>query len=343
MIDIQTNIKCTGRYRAIVHTGHTYDEHGDIIEEGKVLRETPFGKNVITLAGFGRILQNTASNGAMVVGSGNAAPTESDTTLETYLGKTTTVASWVTTRNTVPDEDGYVWWRITGKCTFAPGVLGSTPVNVAECGIAHGSGSSTNGATQVTSRGLLVDEEGDPTTVSVDPTIEFLDIEWEYTEWIKASSTGTVSIDVDGVPIEYDYEVRPEYFDNVGGSFTYGGWANADSLTIPGYNPIGDGTYTWAYVSNVFSGPITAITGKNLGNGVRDNIPTTTSDAYVSSSKQRDFTLTWAPANANIVDGVGVVRVHCGHTCWQVAFSPKLDKTLNKRMSLNWRVSMDNK
>lgn len=342
-LDFNASIKVTGKYRAVVHTGHEYDKFGNVTKFGEVLRETPFGPNVITLTGFGRILQNQATGGVMVCGTGNTAPVEGDTTLVAYAGKTNTLSSQATTRNTTPDGSGLVWWRITTRCTFLPGSMGGGSVNVAEAGFVHNVAfGSVNSSSAVSSRGLLVDGGGSPTTISINNAIEYLDIIWEYTEYIDASATGVVSIDVDGVPTNFDYEVRPYYFDNTGGSFNYGGWQPAGNLSIPGYGPIGDGTYSWAYASNVFAGPITPITGNGLGAGSKANLPTMSSDAYTSGDKHRIFHTTWIPNQANIAGGIGVVRCNLGHTSWQVSFSPKLDKTDLKQLVLDWRLDMAN-
>lgn len=337
-------VKSRGRFRAVVHTGHEYDKFGNITRHGIILRETPFGNNKVTTTGFDKILQNQGGSLCMVCGSGNSAPAEGNSLLDSYLGKTQTFATSSTTRNVVPDGSGDVWWRMTKRCTFGPGSLGGGSVNVAEAAIVTNvSFGSINSATPINARGLLVDGVGNPATVSVNNATEYLDIIWEYTEWVASSVTGVVSLTIDGVATNFDYEVRPYYFDNTGGSYNYSAWANAGSNSWPGYSPIGDGTYTWSHASNVFAGPITAITGHNLGNGTRANIPIMSSDAYVAGSKQRTINMTWLPVNANIAGGIGVVRVNLGHSGWQVSFDPKIAKVSTKQLDLSFTLSMANR
>ena len=342
-IEIPVAIRAQGRFRAVVHTGHEYDEFGNIVKFGKVLRETPFGRNKITLTGFDKMFLNQTSNMVMVAGSGNTAPAESDTTLASYLGKTQTVASATCTRNVTPDVNGEVWWRVTKRFTFGPGSLGNVAVNVAEAGITTNLGlEATTSSTPVNARGLLVDGSGNPTTVSVNNEVEYLDIIWEYTEYVKASVTGTVTLAIDGVNVVHDYEVRPYWFDNVGGSYNYGGWRDVGGTDWgTGVGLVGNGTYTWPYAANCFTGSITAITGNNLGNGVKADIPVQALGAYTNGSKQRTQNMTWLPVNAN--KNITVVRSNLGHTAWQVSYSPAIAKVSTKQLDLSFTLSYANR
>ncbi len=340
-------VRSTGRFRAVVHTGHEYDQFGNITRHGLILRETPFGRNKITLGGFARLLANTASTMVMVAGAGNTTPTEADTVLASYLGKSNTVATQATTRNTTPNVDGDVMWRTTYRITFGPSSMGGGSVNVAEAGVSFGTAvGSVNSSTQLSARGLLVDGGGLPTTVSVNNATEYLDIIWEYTEWVPASTTGIVSLTIDGVPTNFDYEVRPHYFDNVGGSFNFHGWQNAGSLAIPGYatNNSKSG-YPASGATCAFAGPLGVITGNALGNSTAANVPTAMATAaYVAGSKQRTFTCTWLPTEANIAGGgIGALKVNLSHAVFQVGFSPKIAKINTKQLDLGFTFAMANK
>ena len=342
-IEIPVAISAQGRFRAVVHTGHEYDEFGNVVKFGRVLRETPFNNNKITLTGFDKMFLSQVTNMVMVAGSGNTAPAESDTTLASYLGKTQTVASATCTRNVTPDVNGEVWWRVTKRFTFGPGSLGNVAVNVAEAGITTNVGlGSTTSSTPVSARGLLVDGSGNPTTVSVNNAVEYLDIIWEYTEYVKASITGTVTLTIDGVATVHNYEVRPYWFDNVGGSYNYGGWRDVGGTDWgTGVALVGNGAYTWAFAANCFTGAITAITGNNLGNGVQADIPLQAWDAYTNGSKQRTQSMTWMPVNAN--KNITVVRANLGHTAWQVSYSPAIAKVSTKQLDLSFTLSYANR
>lgn len=345
-IEITVPIRCEGRYRAIVHTGHEFDEFGNITKFGEVLRETPFGKNIITLIGFSKILQNQGGSMVMVAGSGNTAPVEGNTTLVAYLGKSNTIATQATTRNVSPDVNNEVWWRTTYRFSFGPETLGAGAINVAEAGISTAvSINSVTSSTTLLSRGLLVDGAGNPTTVSLNATTEFLDIIWEYTEWVKASVTGSVNLTIDGVVTSHSYEVRPYYFDNVGGGYNYSGWADAGSLSIPGYSTNNSKSgYPLSAATCAFAGPLVAITGNGLGNAAAANVPNLMStDAYVTNAKNRTFRTTWVPTEANIAGGVGVVRPNLGHAQFQVSFTPKIAKIDTKQLDLYWTFAMANR
>lgn len=345
-LKIKTPIRATGRYKAVVHTGHEFDDLGNIIKYGDVLRETPFNGNVITYTGFSKILQNQGGSMVMVVGAGNTAPVIGNTTLVSYLGKSNSIVSQLSTRNSSPDINNEVWWRTTYRFTFIPGSLGGGSVNVAEAGISTNVAvGSVNSGSSLTSRGLLVDGGGSPTTVSVNNAVEYLDVIWEYTEWVVAAVTGIVSIDVDGVPTNFDYEIRPYYFDNVGGGFNYGGWQNAGNLTIPGFAAnASKGGYPSSYATCVFGGSLVAITGDGLGSASINDIPFTMSvDAYVPNSLERTFYMTWLPTEGNIAGGIDVIRVNLGHSNWQVGFTPPIPKVNTKQLDMYWTYSMDNR
>lgn len=330
-------VKAQGRFRAIVHAGHEYDEHGNVVKFGEVLRETPFKNNKITLTGFSRILQGQGGSFAIVIGDGNATPAESDTTLASYLGKSNTIVSASTTRNVTPDVNGYVTWTMKKRVTFVPGSLGGGTHNIAEAAtITNVSFSSVNGSTLVNSRGLLVNGSDVPTTTAVNNDYEYLDIEWEYTEWIPASVTGVVSLNINGVVTDHDYEVIPWYFDNT--SDISAPWVNAPSQYWPWFDTAGNPSYG----TKPFSGAIGGITGLGAY-GDDDDVAVITTDSYVSDSKQRTMKFTWLSAKANGYDGIDYIRAFCGHTGWKVSYDPPLAKVEGLQLDLNFKLSYANK
>lgn len=345
-LTVPVPVQVEGRFRAVVHTGHEFDEFGNIVKHGTILRETPFGKNSITLKGFENFLTLVSLNNLYIVaGSGNTAPGESDTTLSGYLGASNTYASYSTTRNVTPDGSGYVWWRTTKRATFVPGSLGGGSVNVAEAGITHHVG-GTLAESALTARGLLVDTDGDPTTVSVDNSSEYLDLIWEYTEYVLATAGGSVTLNIDGVDTMYTYEVRPYWFDNAGGSYNYGGWGAPPANTLIAISMPGNGGYTWPYSTNCFTGSLVPISGSSdgrggLGNGEQADIPIGSGLSYLPDSKYRDFKFTWLPLQGN--KNITVVRVSLGHTQWQVSYSPAIAKVNTKQLDLQFRLTYANR
>ena len=130
-----------------------------------------------------------------VAGTGNAPPTESDVLLDAYAGRANTAINSVLDIN---NDAGNLplYWRVTLRSTFEPGAFGGSSVNIAEAGMAQTSTdapSSITSTSPLSSRGLLVDSFGNPTTVSVAPS-EYLDIIWEYTEYLPYDLAGAVSL-----------------------------------------------------------------------------------------------------------------------------------------------------
>lgn len=350
-LDIQAAVQSTGRFRAVVHTGHVCDELGNILRHGVILRETPFGRNKITLTGFSHILQHDNPL-AMVAGTSNTAPSEANTTLGAYAGKTQTHVSTATTRSTTVDGDGNVYWRVTVRMTFEPESLGLTSINIAEAGIVSLAGVSFSGigsGTAVSARGLLVNSGGSPTTVALNAAIEYLDLIWEYTEYVKASVTGTTNHTIFGDVIAHDWEVRPTFFENPGGSYIQRGWGPAPGATLPGFAAVGYPYGDWEQGSTQARstnglGTISSAPANDSGlsNALRAANAYVVDD-YVAASKQRTMQITWLPSRANITGGIQSFMVNCGHTSWQISYDPKFDKTDDDQLDLNFTLSMANK
>src|SRR5690606_22234699 len=54
----------------------------------------------------------------------------------------------------------------------------------------------------------VVDEMGNPTTITV-LSDEFLEVIYEITLYTIDGATGTLTINIDGTPTDFDYEIRP--------------------------------------------------------------------------------------------------------------------------------------
>lgn len=346
-------IACTGRFRAVVHTGHTFDDEGRIIKRGEVLRETPFGRNTITLTGFNNLLSRTGTTRlAIVAGSGNATPTESDLILTAYLGKMSTRTS-VTTSINNDIGSGPLFYRLTYTATFNPGAFGVSSVNVAEAGVTFTEPTlgNINSTTLIGAHGLLVDGGGSPTTVAVAPD-EYLDIVWEYTEWLPHDATGTVSIDIDGVPTDHTYYVRPAY---LGSWLSGGGWkpttygAASDTAQFPDpaneqwMNAIAGGV-NYQRGSAVAAGPLGVASEGPSGAFDSSLVASSMGLAtYATDSKQRGITMAWAPTRGNVGGaGIGAVTLILGHTQWQVSYDPPIEKVASKQLSLTFNLALAN-
>lgn len=342
--EIHYGIGVRGRYRAVVHTGHEFDAEGNIIKEGKVLRESAWGKNKITLPGFDAMLSNNGNVGIrMAAGTGNASPAESNTTLQSYAGFTNAFVSQTKTKNNVPDGDGNVTVTCLYRFTFNPNSLGSSPINVTEAGAISNSG-TPGPSTTVYSRGLLVDGAGNPTAVPYDAGVEYLDLYWEVTYYIPAEVNGTVSITVDGVPTDFAYKVRPMLFTTywlVGGS----------NQNLPGiyYNTTSSNGNP-QFSTNCSGNDLGSLDGQPSGSYTTTTRPSVTLASYTAGSKQRGITLSWTPSAGNIAGGIrSVLLSGCdlggGSQCqlFQIQYDPKLPKDSDHSMSLTFVLTMGNK
>lgn len=346
------SIKARGRFRAIVHTGHEYNEDGSIKRHGLILRETPFGKNTITLEGFNAFMSGSNWNMWCVAGTGNTAPSESDNALANYVGKASTRVGNASVSVNANPADLPLYWRMELRHTFNPGSFGGSSVNIAEAGIVNHSADSSaaiNGSTPVGARGLLQDESGNPTTVSVAPE-EYLDLVWEYTEYLPYDATGVVSISIDGVPTNHNYTVRPCQL-YLGG--TQYGWF------IPAaFNSIATNTIRFQGVGGPTAGDTVWGRGSGMTNGALgapNTAPSSTYSgekrpqtlgwrSYVTNSKQRigDATWTLARGNAPAPGYSNVFMIACGHSNWQFTLDPPIQKIATKQFDLEFTLSIDN-
>lgn len=345
-MNIDTTIKSKGEFFLITHTGHTYDANGVPNGYKEIIGRTFPNQNKITLTGFERFLQSQGGGFTLLLGTGNTAPAETDTTLAAYAGKSNNVTAYSTVKNATPDVDGYVTWTMEKRVTFAPGSLGGGAISLAEAAVVTNVDFSIiNGSTAVNARGLLVDSFGAPTTLSTDNAIEYVDAIWRYTEYVKASVTSTEVITIDGVDTNFDVEVRPYYFDFPGASVTGNfGWGPSGANEAFGLGlKLGGGSDDNASATCAFSSGVTTITGNALGGSDSDRVPIGSLDTYVALSKQRVIKLKWLGAKCNLSGGIGCIRVTLGHTCWQVGYTPKIPKVDPKQLDITFTISMSNK
>ncbi len=347
---IELAYEIEGVYWAEVHNGHTFNEAGELIREGDVLRRSGKGKNKILLSGFNFMGVNDHLTLTAVAGSGNAPVTEADTVLGSFKGYTNTLISHTKTVNSTPDASGYVYHRSLYRFSFAPGALGSTPINISEAGMAvtH----APNAATQLLSRGLLVDGVNAPTSVSLDPATEFLDLYWEVTYYVKAETTASINLTIDGVNTPFDIVIRPTDFLN---AQTVKPWVDVPGSKFPCFGVpiryIGGNAFSSC---RALSGPIGNLTEIPTGDysaGGNSEPTTSTSPAYIAGSKQRTHTLTWQPDRGNVSGGIGAVTVllnsstsgGMGYWGFQVSYTPKILKINTKRLDLDFTFSLVNR
>lgn len=348
-----------GEFMAVRRTAHTFDDDGNIIQEGEILQQSAWGKNLITEGGFAAQLAGSI-NITMVAGSGNTAPLEANTTLQTYKGKYSgsTQIIYSRTLNIVPDVDGYCVLETVYRATFSPGALGSGAVNISEAGMAMGTQGATTGATPLFSRGLLVDSFGAPLVIAMNASTEYLDLYWKHTRYIPAEVTGSSAITILGSNIVHDYIIRPLYLDlsvtnsgislwsvwwSLGNNWVVGGY----TTTLPGLTPVVTDT---SYISaqfgpRVFSGAISSNqTTLPAGTQATYAVSGYTFDAYVPGSKSRTFHLNMVPADGNLA-AIRSITLKWGFQGWQMEINPTIAKqsTPQRALRLDFTVTLANK
>lgn len=342
---IPAEVKVSGRYRAT-----KYDKN--LVE----IEETSWGKNLITGPGLDFLL-SAASAGDLylhaVAGSGNAAPSLSDSTLQAYLGKYSACQALTVERNytTAP-----YYVRITTTHRYYPGAFGATSVNIAEFGMvfntATGNGSIT-GSTQIGSRGLAVNGGGTPASISVQPD-EYLDQTWELTWWIPDSALATINVEVDGIPASTNTEARPacmaataqgvdcwfsSFFAQGSEPSTVGqmGISRIFPMNRRSASALAAGsTWTSSGVLGTAGGPIGGTFAATL------ECNTAAAAAYTPGNYYRDYTFTWGLNNGNAAPSVAGAQLGLRAMMWQVSYSPAILKVAGKKLELTFRLSIAN-
>lgn len=331
-------VAASARYWAVVHDG-----------KGNILRRTHPGPNKLTKKLFNDLMSGVPYYGAPVVGAGNTAATESDVTLESYLGKANSVevvaGSYQYTDT--PDVDGYLWMKQTYIAHYLPTRLGTGAVNISEAGFSSDNIHSTTDTTPLYSRGLLVDDVGAPTSISYNAGVEYLDVYWELTWWVPVEVSGTVTLNILGTNTVHDYVVRPSNWRQLDDVANYN-WimptADASGIYIgrlifnvssSGYDNISD-TYA-------ASGPLGASTAFPTATGGRFYATDYPIQAF-TTDKQRDWEIQFGPAEGNVSGGIGALHVGspAGPT-WQISLDPKIDKTATRNFNFTIRCVMGNK
>src|SRR5690606_8691254 len=145
-----------------------------------------------------------------------------DTSLQSFLGGGGSVEEgWMIRNTTVSPRSITLGVRIQGS-------EGAVVGNVAEIALCRGTTGTPNNSTPIFNRARVVDEMGNPTTITV-LSDEFLEVIYEITLYAIDGATGTLTINIDGTPTDFDYEIRPISMNHAGwwgihGSLESGAW-----------------------------------------------------------------------------------------------------------------------
>lgn len=286
--------------------------------------------NLITDIGLDRLFVGgvfgMGAPSAIQIGTGNAAPAATDTTLQSFSAAATAVQGALSQSYTAGPPD-YHTISITHR--FALGALNG---NYSEVGIGWTSPGN------LWSRALIVNGGGSPTPITI-LSDEQLDVTYVCRIYPPAGDT-TGSITLDGVT--YSYTMRPAGV-NLTDSGFLGGWALRDFIT--------SGVASGAGLSNrscsmgVYDGAIGSRTGSPSGASVGSGVISASALPYVSGAYQRTFEFTMDLNVCNIAGGIksylaqfigsGFVAV----SAYQIEFTPKIPKDATKRLRLDIRYS----
>lgn len=240
------------------------------------------------------------------VGSGNATPALTDTSLQTFVASTSTTNFG--TRAASPTSPYF--GSYTTQYAFAIGVATG---NLAEVGVGKS-------ATSLFSRALILDGSGVPTTITV-LSSEALYVTYQLNQYVPLTDV-TGSITISGTT--YGYTVRAA-------DATATDWA---------YNNQGSPSLRGA---SVFSGGIGAITGSP--SGTQSAQTSINNVAYSAGSFTLVSTATWGLTAGNVggvasvfaqwQDGGGAVS----RGSYQIGFSPSVPKDASHVLTLTFSMS----
>lgn len=261
-------------------------------------------------------LDRFGSNGTFLnncrVGTGNTAPSNTDTNLVSQVWDTATIEA---TNGTTTASSPYYSSRVnTYRFAVAP-----SNQNLSEIGV----GWAASGGT-LFSRALILDGEGSPTTITV-LTGEILDATYEFRIYSPtADVTGSISIS----SVSYNYTIRA---------------ALASTGTVPGWlavSSVGSGVSVESngLTDSVYSGAIGTVTSIPAGT-VGTGASSTANSSYSNGTYYRDATLTYALSNGNLVGGIRSMLFVFTHFAFQIEFSPNIPKTNTSQFTLTGRLS----
>lgn len=267
---------------------------GDII-----MRETPWCPNIVVNGYFDRLFDGTISYvKGFLAGAGTSTPAVTDTALQSYLGGGNSMQeSWHVINSTVSPRSVTLGYRIRGA-------EGAVVGNVSEVGLYSGSGivaESPASNRPLINRARVTDELGNPTSITV-LSDEFLEVVWEFVFYAIDGATGTLTINIDGTPTNFDYEIRPI-------AMNYLSYWNVSTGTNSNYRLIGPSP--WLVASTEGSNAISKVTADASfiapsasslppGHVTANNFTGRTAAAYVPGSLNRTFALRLPLNNGNM-------------------------------------------
>lgn len=222
---VKMGVEQAGRFKLMVSGG----KRGTI--------KYPWQKNLILDAGIIRLL---GTNGSVLqfisVGAGSTAPAVGQTQLVSKIAHTNRNSSFT---NGYDSEGGYGWTKF--QVQFNKGAAAG---NISELGVGWD-------GTNLWSRALVLNAEGNPTTITVLPD-EFLTVIYELRSWYIVPEPHTITYDFDGIEKEtlVTYHAPTRSSAGEGAAAIYNRGPSALGVekftTVSGFSVGFSGTYTIA-------------------------------------------------------------------------------------------------
>lgn len=310
------SVKLGGRFRLVTSKD---------AECKQVVKDTGFFDNLITNTGMNRIGEVTTNGsnsianfgnlcGRFVVGSGSAEPQFTDTALQNPVAFAS--ANPVLVNQSSNYDRG--WYEITVRHQFGQGQAAG---NLSEIGIQH---TSTSGP--LWSRALILDGQGNPTTITVLPD-DFLTCYYTLRIMIpKEDAVFNIDVDYgeDGI-VPTVVTGRPL---NANSSNLPDGWGLKAAVTVAGM--AGLQFYTGGLASPTATQPLGSSTGSQTTNF--SIVP------YVTDSFERFVTRTNG-LNEHNSQELRTARLYALMGCWQIEFDPPLQKNNTQTMQVTFGYS----
>lgn len=274
--------------------------------EGKVKRQIGPFSNLVTNQGldfFGPSSGAVSVMGYCAVGTGNAPPAYTDTTLNAQLGYVRSSGSLGPGN---PASGTYVagpptYYSILFNFAFG---LGALVGNIAEIGVGPASGSPV----QLFSRALILDGGGSPTTIALTSTDQ-LTVTYEWRWYLNTTDT-SYSVTISSVAYSGIYRL-----------------ANIAST------PVTTSTTSMQMAScRVTNGTIGSITSSP--SGTSDSSNTITPGSYSPGSYFLQFNISWLTGQGNVPGGITALMFTLSNCAFQFSVSPAIPKTSSQTMSL---------
>ena len=272
-------------------------------ENGEMETVADWFQNLITNGGMNRRAGNADYLLYCQVGTGNTTPSYTDTELASKLAHTSSATS------SSGDASSAPYYSQTTKIYSFP--AGTATGNISEVGV----GWLSNGG--LSSRALIVDGDGNPTTITV-LSSESLYVTYQLRIYAPTVDV-TGSVELDGVT--YNYTSRA-----------------AQTTTSSAWDAYVNELETQATSCWVYTGAIQGVTTKPSGTEKQAST-TQVALSYSADSYTAERQVTWALANGNLTGGIGAIMIDLGSGRYQIGFDSPIPKDSSKTLSLTFRWS----